>query len=39
VLLEQVNDKFNILGAVSKKMSETSDSTPELEAKVIDLGL
>jgi hypothetical protein len=39
VLLEQVNDKFNILGAVSKKMFGTSDSTPELEAKAIDLGL
>jgi hypothetical protein len=39
VLLEQVNDKFNILSAVLKKMSGTSDLTPELEAKVIDLGL
>jgi hypothetical protein len=40
MLIEKVTDnKFNILGAVSKKVSGNSDSTPELEAKAIDLGL
>jgi hypothetical protein len=40
VLMKKVTDnKFNILGAVSKKVSGNSDSTPELEAKAIDLGL
>jgi hypothetical protein len=40
VLMKKVTDnKFNILGAVSKKVSSNSDSTPELKAKAIDLKL
>jgi hypothetical protein len=40
VLIEKVtNNKFNILGAVSKKVFRNSDFTPELKAKAIDLKL